>query len=150
MTTGVFLLTRMTPMTGLLEAISFMVIAGIGVGPFFSVLTIAAQNARPRTRLGIGTSAVRYLGQLGAVVGVAVVGTMVNNTLADDIARRIPSSVAQQLIPNPVDSFSDWSGVACPCQCPTTEGSTGFASSYSVFGEVRLRPATSAKRRSLP
>jgi EmrB/QacA subfamily drug resistance transporter len=99
MTAGVFLLTRMTPTTGLLEAIIFMVIAGIGIGPFFSVLTIAAQNALPRTRLGIGTSAVRYLSQLGAVVGVAVVGTVVNNTLASDIAGRLPASVAHQLTP---------------------------------------------------
>ena len=99
MAAGVFLLTRMTPTTGILEAVIFMVIAGIGLGPFFSVLTIAAQNALPRTRLGIGTSAVRYLGQLGAVLGVAIVGTVVNNTLASDIASRLPASVANRLTP---------------------------------------------------
>jgi hypothetical protein len=89
----------MTPTTGLLEAVIYMVIAGIGLGPFFSVLTIAAQNALPRTRLGIGTSAVRYLGQLGSVLGVAIVGTVVNNTLASDIASRLPASVAHLLTP---------------------------------------------------
>jgi EmrB/QacA subfamily drug resistance transporter len=99
MTAGVFLLTQMTPTTGLLAAIIFMVIAGIGLGPFFSVLTIAAQNALPSTRLGIGTSAIRYLGQLGAVLGVAIVGTVVNNSLASDITNRIPASVAQRLTP---------------------------------------------------
>ena len=99
MTAGVFLLTQMTPTTGLLTAIIFMVIAGIGLGPFFSVLTIAAQNALPPTRLGIGTSAIRYLGQLGAVLGVAIVGTVVNNSLASDIANRIPASVANRLTP---------------------------------------------------
>src|SRR2546421_3705913 len=99
MTAGVFLLTRMTPTTGLLEAVVFMVIAGIGLGPFFSVLTIAAQNALPRTRLGIGTSSVRYLGQLRSVLGVAIVGTVVNNTLASDIAARLPASVAHRLTP---------------------------------------------------
>ena len=99
MTIGVFLLTRMTPATGLFEAIVFMVIAGIGLGPYFGVLTIAAQNALPRTRLGIGTSAVRYLGQLGSVLGVAVVGTVVNNSLAGELTRRIPASVAKQLTP---------------------------------------------------
>src|SRR3989440_9949575 len=99
MTAGVFLLMRMTPTTGLLEDVVFMVIAGIGLGPFFSVLTIAAQNALPRTRLGIGTSSVRYLGQLGSVLGVAIVGTVVNNTLASDIAGRLPASVAHRLTP---------------------------------------------------
>ncbi len=99
MTIGVFLLTQMTPTTGLGIAIIFMIIAGIGMGPFFSVLTIAAQNALPATRLGIGTSAVRYVGQLGAVLGVAIVGTVVNNSLASDITKRIPASVTQQLTP---------------------------------------------------
>jgi hypothetical protein len=99
MTAGVFLLTRMTPSTSLLEAIIFMVIAGIGLGPFFSVLTIAAQNALPRTRLGVGTASVRYLGQLGAVLGVAIVGTVVNQTLANDLVKRIPATTVQQLTP---------------------------------------------------
>ena len=97
--TGVFLLTRMTPSSSLLEAIIFMVIAGIGLGPFFSVLTIAAQNALPRTRLGVGTASVRYLGQLGAVLGVAIVGTVVNRTLANDLVKRVPASTAWQLTP---------------------------------------------------
>src|SRR2546428_11886013 len=67
MTAGVFLLTRMTPTTGLLEAVVFIVISGIGLGPFFSVLTIAAQDALPRTRLGIGTSSVTYPGPVGSI-----------------------------------------------------------------------------------
>ncbi len=41
----------------------------------------------------------RYLSQLGAVLGVAIVGTVENNTLANDIARRIPASVVHQLTP---------------------------------------------------
>ena len=41
MTAGVALLTRLTPSTGLLEAAIYMVIAGAGMGTFFSVLTVA-------------------------------------------------------------------------------------------------------------
>ena len=89
MTAGVFLLTRLTPVTGLGEAVIFMVVAGLGMGTFFSVLTVAAQNALSRANLGIGTSAVRYLGQLGGALGVAVVGTVVNNTLSSDLAPRL-------------------------------------------------------------
>ena len=59
-----------------------MVIAGIGLGPFFSVLTIAAQNALPRTRLGVGTASVRYLGQLGAVLGVAIINAITLSLLS--------------------------------------------------------------------
>jgi EmrB/QacA subfamily drug resistance transporter len=99
MTAGVFLLTRMTPSTGLLQAAIYMVIAGVGLGTFFSVLTVAAQNALPRTMLGVGTGAVRFVGQLGAVLGVAIVGTVVNQTLSSDILKRLPATTAQQLTP---------------------------------------------------
>ena len=99
MTAGVFLLTRMTASTSLLETIIYIVIAGIGLGTFFSVLTVAAQNALPRTQLGVGTGAVRYLGQLGAVLGVAIVGTVVNQSLSSDIASRLPANAVKQLTP---------------------------------------------------
>jgi hypothetical protein len=89
MTVGVFLPTQMTISTSLLEAVIFMVIARIGMGTFFAVLTLVAQNALPRTRLGVGTAAVRYLGQLGAVLGVAIVGTVVNQTLSSEIVKRL-------------------------------------------------------------
>lgn len=89
MAIGVLLMTRMTPSTALFETVIFMVIAGIGMGSFFSILNLAAQNSLPRSRLGVGTAAVRYLGQLGAVLGVAVVGTVVNNTISTDMAPRL-------------------------------------------------------------
>jgi Major Facilitator Superfamily len=46
-----------------------------------------------------GTAAVRYLGQLGAVLGVAIVGTVVNQTLSSDIVKRLPAATVQQLTP---------------------------------------------------
>ena len=99
MTVGVFLLTLMTASTSLLVAAIYMVIAGLGLGSFFSILTLAAQNSLPRTRLGVGTGAVRYLGQLGSVLGVAIVATVVNQTLANDIVKRLPANAAKQLTP---------------------------------------------------
>jgi EmrB/QacA subfamily drug resistance transporter len=101
-TIGIFLLTTMTISTNLLQAAVFMVIAGIGLGVFFSVLTLAAQNALPRTSLGVGTGAVRFLGQLGGVLGVAIVGSVVNSTLASDIVKRLPAQTVQRLTPQGV------------------------------------------------
>jgi len=99
MTAGVFLLATMTPSTSLFTAAVYMVIAGLGLGVYFSVLNLAAQNAIPRSRLGVGTGSVRFLGQLGGVLGVAIVGTVVNNTLASDIVKRLPAGAAKQLTP---------------------------------------------------
>ena len=98
-TVGIFLLAQMTVSTSLLQAAIFMVIAGLGLGVFFSILTLAAQNALPRTSLGVGTGAVRFLGQLGGVLGVAIVGTVVNSTLASDIVKRLPAQTVQRLTP---------------------------------------------------
>src|SRR5579863_9915095 len=98
-TAGIFLLAQMTISTSLLQAAIFMVIAGIGLGVFFSILTLAAQNALPRTSLGVGTGAVRFLGQLGSVLGVAIVGSVVNSTLASDIVNRLPAQTVQKLTP---------------------------------------------------
>jgi EmrB/QacA subfamily drug resistance transporter len=102
MTAGVFVLTRLTPTTGIGQAAIFMVVAGLGLGTFFSVLTVAAQNALSRANLGIGTSAIRYLGQLGGALGVAIVGTVVNNTLASELAPRLPKIGGIGFLPAPV------------------------------------------------
>jgi hypothetical protein len=72
-----------------------MVLAGLGLGVFFSLLTLAVQNAVPRTMLGVGTGAIRYMQQAGGTLGVAVVGTVVNNTIASDIASRLPAGASR-------------------------------------------------------
>ena len=100
LTVGVFLMTLWTSATSLLTASVEMVIAGFGLGVFFAVLTLAVQNALPRTRLGVGTGAVTYLRALGQTLGVAIVGTVVNNTIASDIQHRLPAA-AKQFIPPP-------------------------------------------------
>lgn len=96
---GMFLMTLMTTTTSLLVAGRNMVIVGIGLGAFFSVSTLAVQNALPRTRLGVGTGAVRYLQALGQTLGLAVVGTVINNVIASDIATRLTKQEVQQLTP---------------------------------------------------
>ena len=98
MTGGVFFLSRMTETTTELQASIYMILAGLGIGVFFSLLTLAVQNAIPKSQLGVGTAATRYLQQAGGVMGLAIVGTVVNNSLADNIAKHLPSG-AQELTP---------------------------------------------------
>jgi hypothetical protein len=86
----------MTATTTVLQASFLMIFAGAGLGVFFSILTLAVQNAIPRRQLGVGTAATRYLQQAGGTMGVAIVGTVVNNTISSDIAKHLPAG-AQQL-----------------------------------------------------
>src|SRR5258708_28362603 len=92
---GTYCVTLMTPATSLPLAILFMVLAGIGTGTFFSLMAVG-QNVLPPSRLGVGTAATRYLGQLGATLGIAIVGTVVNSSVSSDSLRRLPTSKAGQ------------------------------------------------------
>ena len=97
---GVVLLAIfISPTVGFGTLIPFMVIAGLGLGPFFSVLQLTAQNAIPRARLGVGTAAVRFVTQVGGVLGIAIIGTVVNQSLASDIAGRVPAATQKLLTP---------------------------------------------------
>jgi EmrB/QacA subfamily drug resistance transporter len=94
MVAGSFLITTMTPQTGLLQAIVFMSLAGIGTGVFFMVPTLAAQNALPASQMGVSTAATRYLGQLGATLGIAIVGTVVNSGVSGNLMQHLPTDPA--------------------------------------------------------
>ncbi len=92
---GVFLMTFMSASTSILEVSRNMIIAGVGLGIFFAVLTLAVQNALPRTRLGVGTGAITYLRSVGQTLGVAITGSVVNNVIASDLLNRLPSGYKQ-------------------------------------------------------
>jgi EmrB/QacA subfamily drug resistance transporter len=97
MAAGSFLLTLMTLATGLLQAILYMVLVGIGTGSFFALGPVA-QNAVPVSRLGVSTATTRYLGQLGATLGIATVGTVVNSAVSGDLTRHLPTDQAGKLL----------------------------------------------------
>lgn len=97
MATGVALLSQMTPATGLLQVAAFAVTAGLGMGILFTATAVVVQTVLPPTHLGAGFGAVRYLGQVGGILGVALVGTVVNGSLLADVHRRLPPSVLNHL-----------------------------------------------------
>lgn len=98
MTGGIYLLTRLTAASALGTVTLYMIVVGMGLGMLQPVLTLAVQNAIPRTRLGVGTSAVTYLRTMGQTLGVALIGTIVNNSTANALASHLPSQ-AKQLPP---------------------------------------------------
>ena len=95
MGTGSFLLTLMTPQTSLVQAILSMILVGIGLGSFFS-LSVIAQNVVPASRLGVSTAATRYLGQVGATLGIAIVGTVVSSSITGSLLHRLPTTTADR------------------------------------------------------
>ena len=81
------------PQTGLRQAIASMILVGIGLGSFFS-LSVIAQNVVPASRLGVSTA--RYLGQVGATLDIAIVGTVVSSSIAGNLLHRLPTTTLER------------------------------------------------------
>ena len=76
----------------------WMFIAGLGVGPTFSVPTIVIQNAVPFRELGVATSNLTFFRQIGGTIALAFVGTIFGTTFADQL---VPQMAAAG-VPQPV------------------------------------------------
>ncbi|WIG59248.1 MAG: putative MFS-type transporter [Ktedonobacterales bacterium] len=140
MTIGVFLLTRMTATTSIITAGGYMVVTGLGLGIFFSVMTLAVQNALPRTRMGIGTGAITYLRALGQTLGLAIVGTVVNNTITSDIQSRLPADVKTKLSPQALKFATDTQALVNPTYRDTV---VHTAQQFAVhFATLNMPPGT--------
>jgi len=69
-----------------------MIIVGLGIGLVMQVMVLAAQNGAAYADLGVATSSVTFLRQIGASLGVAIVGAVL---LSDGALE--PAAAAQTL-----------------------------------------------------
>jgi EmrB/QacA subfamily drug resistance transporter len=75
---GMALLFRMDVHTTSGEAARDMVVAGVGLGAMMQVFVLSVQNAVDRARIGAATALTQFARQMGATIGVAVMGVIVN------------------------------------------------------------------------
>jgi EmrB/QacA subfamily drug resistance transporter len=75
---GMGLLWRMNVHTTSGEAARNMFVAGIGIGAMMQVFVLSVQNAVPRARIGSATALTQFGRQMGATIGVSVMGVIVN------------------------------------------------------------------------
>src|SRR5205085_2316009 len=71
---GMALLWRMNVHTTNGEAARNMVVAGVGIGSMMQVFVLSVQNAVPRARIGSATALTQFSRQMGATIGVSVMG----------------------------------------------------------------------------
>jgi MFS family permease len=96
MSMGALLIALLTPASPIPLAIVFMILTGVGSGTFFALPMVAVQNALPANQLGVSTAAVRYLGQVGANLGIAIIGATITSAVPGDLIRRLPASDAER------------------------------------------------------
>ncbi|MEA2653400.1 MAG: hypothetical protein QOI37_627 [Chloroflexota bacterium] len=79
------LMTQLTATTDLAVVWFWMFLAGLGVGPTFSVFTLVVQNAVPFSVLGVATSNLTFFRQIGGSVALAIVGTIFGSSFLEQI-----------------------------------------------------------------
>jgi MFS family permease len=101
---GMFLLWRMDVNTTNAQAARNMVIAGIGIGSMMQVFVLSVQNAVPRRHIGSATALTQFSRQMGATIGVTVMGAIVNHGLPSGVGgsegigiHRLPPASRQSL-----------------------------------------------------
>ena len=82
---GELLLWRMGVNSTNAEAARNMVIAGIGLGMMMQIFVLSVQNTVSRSAMGTATALTQFSRSIGATLGVAVMGVIVNQRLPANI-----------------------------------------------------------------
>ncbi|WP_127580421.1 MDR family MFS transporter [Paenibacillus koleovorans] len=78
-------------------AVVSMIVFGLGLGLGMPVFSLATQNAVPHTELGVATASSQLFRNLGGTIGIAVMGTVMSNTLGTHLKEALASPNAPDL-----------------------------------------------------
>jgi EmrB/QacA subfamily drug resistance transporter len=96
------LMTQLTKDTPVPVVWLWMFIAGLGVGPTFSVFTIVIQNAVPFRQLGVATSNLTFFRQIGGTIALAFVGTIFGTAFKEQLVPQLSAAGVPQPV---IDGF---------------------------------------------
>ena len=82
---GAYLLSRMGISTSQGAVVRNMVVMGLGLGVAMSTFTVIVQNQYPAHRLGEVSAGLQFFRSIGATIGLAVFGTILNNKFASTL-----------------------------------------------------------------
>jgi len=96
-TIGLLWLSQVSVFTTNAELTLRMMLVGAGLGMSMPIFNLIVQNAFEHARLGVVTSSVQMFRSIGATVGVAVMGSILNNRLAQNLAHTASRVTASEL-----------------------------------------------------
>lgn len=144
---AVYLFSRIGITIARAEVTRNMVILGTGMGLTLPVLTLAVQNAVPYRMLGIATSSIQFIRQVGAVMGVALLGSRLNAVFAQQLAQGMPPELRSlppemsSILRNP-DFFLSPQRMAALQERFAALGGRGMELFEALLGTVRLALAS--------
>jgi EmrB/QacA subfamily drug resistance transporter len=100
---GMFLLSRLTTGSHYWNVIVDIIIIGFGMGISIPVFTIAIQNSVPYSVLGVATSSSTFIRSFGGAVGLAILGSIMNNRFLAAFINQIPETVKNTI---PMDDLT--------------------------------------------
>lgn len=90
--------------SGNVEIVADMVVLGVGMGIVMPILSSAAQNVFSEAQMGVVTSGVQFFKLLGSTVASAVMGTILNTSIAKEMTNldlsKLPANITS-LFKNP-------------------------------------------------
>jgi len=92
MASGMYLLTTLTIHSTQFEVSRDVVGFGVGLGLSFSVFNVVAQNAVKAKYISSSVSALQFIRQMGGTLGLAVLGSIVNQQLKAKTATDVPAA----------------------------------------------------------
>ncbi|MFH0915279.1 MAG: MFS transporter, partial [bacterium] len=92
-TGGAYLLSRMGSGTSSGALVGYMIVMGLGMGIAMSTFTVIVQNQYPTRRLGEVSAGLQFFRSIGATVGLAVFGTILNSRFASSLAASLPAEL---------------------------------------------------------
>jgi len=102
MTIGLYLVSLLSQASSYLTIGIAVAITGFGVGITFPTVFIAIQFSVQRKYIGIGSSLPQFMGNLGATIGLSILGAIQVNNFGNKLATLLPPGQANSLDPNVV------------------------------------------------
>jgi EmrB/QacA subfamily drug resistance transporter len=96
---GTALLGTVGPTTPLPLLLAALLLVGLGVGMVMQVMVLVAQNGAEHHDLGAATSAVAFVRQIGASIGVAAIGALITSRFAAALPPGADARIATTLDP---------------------------------------------------
>jgi EmrB/QacA subfamily drug resistance transporter len=85
MTGAMFWLSTLSVHSSKLALIERMIAMGIGIGIIMPLFNLIVQNAFPQNRLGVVSASTQLARSIGSVIGVAIMGSILNHSLAQKL-----------------------------------------------------------------
>ncbi|MFN2466229.1 MAG: MDR family MFS transporter [Candidatus Dormibacteria bacterium] len=99
MAAGMFLLTFLNASSTQLQVSLDIIVFGLGLGISMSVFNVVSQNAVEARYMSSSISAIQFVRQMGGTIGLAVIGSLVNQELVRRIPTHVPNAVLAGIPP---------------------------------------------------